>query len=148
VGRRELVKVLFAVFVFASIGIAVATRHPSGPFVPAPRAIHLGEEECAGCRMIVSDARWAAELVRGPDETLVYDDPGCLLRALAKDGSGTAFFTDPETGEWIPASEVRFVTTTRTTPMGYGLSPVRASRAAPGALDLDTAIRRVTAGRS
>jgi hypothetical protein len=143
-----MLKILVGVALFAAVGIAYATRRPPAPFVPAPRAIHLGEEECATCRMIVSDARWAAQRVLGPDETLVYDDAGCLLRALASDRSGTCFFADPATGEWIAAADVRFVVTKQSTPMGYGLSPVRASRAAPDALDLEAAIRRVAGGRS
>jgi copper chaperone NosL len=109
-----------------------------------PRAARLGEEECAACRMIVSDPRFAAQRVLGPEEAKVYDDTGCLLQEMAEDRSGTAWFADSETGEWIEGSEVRFVRTTVTTPMGFGLAARRARSVPEGNVDLEAAIRSLT----
>jgi copper chaperone NosL len=108
-----------------------------------PRPVRLGEDPCAECLMLANDGHFAAERVLGPDEVKVYDDPGCLLREMAKDRTGAAFFADADTGEWLDAATVRFVTSKRDTPMGYGLAATRAERAGTNSLDLEGAIRRV-----
>jgi hypothetical protein len=134
---RKIALALFALAVLGTPLVFVLRARPeSGP--AGPRAAIVGEDPCAACLMLVSDARFAAERVLGPEQVKVYDDPGCLLRELARDRSGALFFADARTGEWIPGAEVRFETTTQTTPMGYGLA---ASREGP--IDLETAIRRV-----
>jgi hypothetical protein len=122
----------------AGAWLALAPRGPAAPL--GPRAVHLGEEECGECRMIVSEARFASERVLSSETTKVYDDPGCLLKELRKDRTGVLFFTDAGTGEWIPASRVRFETTSGPTPMGYGLVAFDADHAHTGAMTLEGAI--------
>jgi hypothetical protein len=143
--RRGLVWILFVVAA-TSVPLAVRSfRRPSSEAL-APRAIHLGEDECARCHMIVSDPHYAAERVLGPDDTKVYDDAGCCLEALARDRSGTVFFAEASTGEWVPVADARFERTPQPTPMGFGLAVARASQASRESLDLEGAIALVTSG--
>lgn len=51
-----------------------------------PRDIDLGKEECAHCKMTITDARFAAELVTRKSKVHVYDAIECLAAAInAKD---------------------------------------------------------------
>lgn len=47
-----------------------------------PREISFGKEECAHCRMTVTDPRFAAELVTTTSKTYVYDAVECMAAFL------------------------------------------------------------------
>jgi copper chaperone NosL len=47
-----------------------------------PREIDLGKEECAHCKMTITDARFAAELVTHKSKVYVYDAIECLAAAI------------------------------------------------------------------
>src|SRR4029453_5083746 len=76
---------------------------PSGP--PAPAPLETANEACRHCRMMVSDAHFAAQLVAPGEEPLFFDDVGCLrdyLREHAKESAGfTAYVADHRTRAWI-----------------------------------------------
>ena len=120
--------------VSASLCVVLAgacTRAPDWP--PEPAELHLGEEACAECRMVVSEARWAAQL-RTPDGAVkFFDDLGCLLkhrRGAAPDPSGVFVLTGEPTrwtrgkGAWVVRAD------DFPSPMGYGLAAFPARQAA------------------
>ena len=142
---RKVVVGVLAILVLATVGGGVALVALGGgpPSAAGPRSVHLGEEECANCHMIVSEAPFAAERVLGVDDVRVYDDPGCLLLELPKDRRGAIYFADAVTGEWIPGASVRFEPSARPTPMGYALAATTAAKASPRALDLESAVQKL-----
>ncbi len=72
-----------------------------------PIELALGQDTCASCRMVVSDARLAAQRLAPGEEPLVFDDLACLrqhldLHPLAP--GGVVFVADHRTGAWVPAA--------------------------------------------
>ena len=78
---------------------------PGGPPPPAP--LDTANEACRHCRMMVSDRRFAAQLVARGEEPLFFDDLGCLRDHLAEHpGEPTAFtawVADHRTADWVLA---------------------------------------------
>lgn len=78
---------------------------PAGP--PAPAPLDTANEACRHCRMMVSDARFAAQLVAPGEEPLFFDDPGCLRDFLAENPDPktafTAYVADHRTRAWVRA---------------------------------------------
>lgn len=81
----------------------------------APPTLHLGEDICAHCRMIVSDARFAAAcIVQNDDEYTkrVFDDIGCLIRYEQEhpdDHIVQRYVKDYETTNWTTVQQAFFV---------------------------------------
>jgi copper chaperone NosL len=101
---------------------AACSSSPGWP--PQPAELHLGEDACAECRMLASDARHAAQL-RTPDgEVRFFDDLGCLLahrRGAAADPLGVFAMTGAE-NRWVRADRAWVVQSAQySSPMGYGL---------------------------
>lgn len=103
----------------AVIGLALACAQ--GP--PPPAELDTRNEACAHCRMTVSDARFAAQVVAPGELPRFFDDIGCLAdwlmqqRALPADA--VAYVADHRTRAWVRAD---LATYTRVpgleTPMG------------------------------
>jgi copper chaperone NosL len=77
-----------------------------GPVQPA--ALDTVNDQCASCRMIVSDARFAAQVAAPGEEPRFFDDLRCLREGL-RSGSplpegAVVFVTDARTGAWVRAS--------------------------------------------
>jgi copper chaperone NosL len=91
-----------------------------------PSEVAWDRVACAHCRMLVSDPRFAAQLLLESGELLFYDDPGCLLldRAARARRARAAWFHDSAGEGWLAESEVAFVPGAET-PMGYGYAAVR-----------------------
>ena len=92
----------------AAAGLAACAR---GPVRPA--AIDRANDQCASCRMVISDPRTAAQVAAPGEEPRFYDDPVCLRRGL-KDGAplpagAAVFIVDYRTGEWEPIEGAVFV---------------------------------------
>ncbi len=95
-----------------------------------PPVVRYGEDECAVCRMIVNDDRYAAALItldqRGRYESLVFDDIGCIFEyeAANPDALILARYVRHQSGsEWLDASEAEFVHSRDIhTPMAFGLA--------------------------
>jgi len=90
---------------------------------PSPAALDTKNEACAFCRMAVSDARFAGQLVAPGEEPTFFDDAGCLgnyvreASALPKDA--IAYVADHRTKAWVRASAAVFTKVTALqTPMG------------------------------
>lgn len=56
--------------------MALAAACAGGP--PKPVPIDTAHDACAWCRMIVSDARFAGEVLVPNEEPRIFDDLGCL----------------------------------------------------------------------
>lgn len=49
---------------------------------PGPREIDFGNEECAHCKMTITDQRFAAEMVTTKGKVYVYDAVECLAATI------------------------------------------------------------------
>lgn len=73
-----------ALVLFLALGAAGCGGAAAWP--PAPAEVHLGEDACARCRMLVSDGRFAVQARRraAPGEVMAFDDLGCLVAEARK----------------------------------------------------------------
>jgi copper chaperone NosL len=119
----------------ASLALLAACTPDAGP-----AAVAYDRVACAHCRMLVSDPRFAAQLLLADGEVLYFDDPGCLLleRARLRRPVRAAWFHDSAGEGWLAEREVAFARG-YPTPMGYGLAAVRAG-SQPAALGADAAL--------
>jgi len=93
-----------------------------------PPEIHYGETECIQCRMIISDARFAAgytyAVSEGRYESVPFDDIGGMLIYASKhpEHQIAAFWVhDFTTEEWIRAQDAFYVFSQHLeTPMAFG----------------------------
>jgi len=111
-----------------------------GPPPPAP--LDTRNDSCRHCRMLVSQPRFAAQLVGPGEEPLLFDDIGCLrdyLAGAAELRAGSiAYVADHRTAEWVAASRALYARAPELdTPMGSHLiaHADRASRAADPSAD-------------
>jgi copper chaperone NosL len=92
----------------AAIAIVAASVLAAGCGTGAPRPAPLDtrNEQCAHCRMAVSDARFAAQLVAPGELPRFFDDIGCLadfLKGSRAPAGSAAFVADHRTKAWLPA---------------------------------------------
>jgi copper chaperone NosL len=77
-----------------------------------PVAIDRANDQCASCRMIISDTRFAAQVDAPGEEPRFFDDLRCLHDGLAGGRplpqGAVIFVTDFRTGAWVPASGAVF----------------------------------------
>lgn len=93
----------------AAIGFGLAAC-AAGP--PRPVAIDTLNDQCAACRMVISDPVFAAQVVAPNEEPRLYDDLRCLRDGLiaAPAGPGARIFVaDRRTGAWVAAGAAIFV---------------------------------------
>ena len=87
----------------------LAVSCASGP--PKPVPLDTRNEQCASCRMAVSDPRFAAQLVAPGELPLFFDDLGCLA-AFVKAGKtrpgDVAFVADHRTRAWVRADRANY----------------------------------------
>ncbi|MBU3740786.1 MAG: hypothetical protein FGM24_00710 [Candidatus Kapabacteria bacterium] len=50
-----------------------------GCSAPEPKAISYGKDQCAACKMGVSDSKFGAEAVMSTGKTYVFDSPECMI---------------------------------------------------------------------
>lgn len=95
----------------------------SGP--PVPAELDTRNEQCASCRMAVSDARFSAQLVAPGELPHFFDDLGCLgsfLKAGRAPAGAAAFVADHRTKAWIRADRAVYTRVPGlATPMGSSL---------------------------
>ena len=104
---------------------------PRGP-VPLER-----DDACASCRMLISERRYAAELIDRTGEIYKFDDIACMLRFAHVHGiqqSGAKFYvTDyASSNNWIDAGQAYFVNlkSSVSSPMASGIVAFRDSSSA------------------
>lgn len=92
---------------------------------PRPAPVDTRNDSCAHCRMTVSDARFAAQIVAPGEEALFFDDIGCLRSVLERGGvpkDATAYVADYRTKAWVVAARAIYVRNDQvSTPMGSHL---------------------------
>jgi len=96
------------------------------------------KQACSHCRMLLSDPRYAAQVLTEDSERLYFDDIGCMASYLVKHSVRfrRAWVRD-EHGSWVDALRARY-RTDAATPMGFGYEP-----SARGSLDFAAVKQRV-----
>ena len=90
--------------VTASSVLALAVACGGG--APEPAALDTRNEQCASCRMGVSSAAFASQLVAPGELPRFFDDLGCLadyLKAGKAPKGATAFVADHRSKAWVRA---------------------------------------------
>jgi copper chaperone NosL len=103
-GARESLRITSR-FLATAATVALATVACGGG-APEPAALDTRNEACASCRMAVSSAAFAAQLVAPGELPRFFDDLGCLadyLKAGKAKAGATAFVADHRTKAWVRA---------------------------------------------
>ena len=89
--------------------------------------IHWDRDMCERCKMVVSERKYAAEIIN-PKNGKVYkfDDIGCAVLWLDEEHilwkkEAKIWVTDAKTGKWINARTAKY-TDDSITPMAYGIA--------------------------
>jgi nitrous oxide reductase accessory protein NosL len=92
-----------------------------------PVKIHWDRDVCERCNMIISDRRFAFEIIN-PNSGKVhkFDDMGCGIMWLKENkvnwkNKAIMWIVDAKDGKWINAKKA-YYTTDNITPMAYGLA--------------------------
>ena len=92
------------------LGLGLLLGCTSGP--PGPVALDTKNEQCAFCRMAVSDARFAAQLVAPGEEAKFFDDIGCFADYLAQKKplpkGALGYVADHQTKAWVRAEQALY----------------------------------------
>jgi copper chaperone NosL len=95
------------------------------PSPPGPASLDTRNDTCAHCRMAVSDARFAAQIVAPGEEPKFFDDIGCLreyLKATTPPPGSLVFVASYLTRAWLPAGDAVYLKNDSIqTPMGFHL---------------------------
>ena len=83
-----------------------------GSSVPPPATLDTAHEACRSCRMVISDQRFASQLVAPYEEPRFFDDLGCLSKYL-KDTpqlppNAVVYVADHWTQAWVRADRAVF----------------------------------------
>lgn len=108
-------------FLLLTLLLAGCARPVSGP-----PELRLGEDECARCRMVVDQERYAAARVT-PEGVEVYDDLGELFvhRREVPRPDEQLWVRDYQGAGWLEARQAFYVAAKDlTTPMGFGVVAV------------------------
>jgi copper chaperone NosL len=90
-----------------------------------PPIVRWGEENCAVCRMLISDPPFAAAMVMRDGEVRKYDDVGCLLNESNQRlvNAHRLWVRRYDADGWLDARRAWFVVSQRiASPMGYGIA--------------------------
>ncbi len=93
------------------------------PAADQPPAIRYGQDQCAECRMILAEPRFAAATVDARGEPQKFDDIGCMVlhQAESPAQNARAWVHDAQGASWLDADRAVFVQAPAiVTPMGYG----------------------------
>jgi copper chaperone NosL len=112
--------VLFALL----IPILLSACGSASEWPPKPAAVHLGEDSCAACKMIISEERYGAQLHQPGKPVQRFDDFGCLLaQNYPSTGKHVIYVRSSEDGSWLVDDQAVFVVSKQiSSPMGYGIS--------------------------
>lgn len=104
---------------------ALATLLACQAASPQPAVLDVGNELCASCRMPVSDASLAAQLVAPGEDPRFFDDIECLrdyLSRLPQPRNAACFVADHRTRAWVRRDAAVYVRSNIATPMGSHLT--------------------------
>lgn len=134
VTRRRFLGILGAAGAVGAAGVAGIQLLPGETVPTGDPVIRYGKENCARCRMAISDARFAAAWRDPADKEAHFDDIGCmvLLQGEKNPEAGTRFWVhDYVTEAWLDAPSASYaISESIHSPMSYG---VAASATAEGA---------------
>ena len=102
--------------VLAALAAVSCAGGASGPAALDPRT-----EVCRSCRMPVSDASLASQLVAPGEEPKFFDDIVCLRDSLERSPAPpgvTAYVADHRTRRWVRAATAVYTRASIATPMG------------------------------
>lgn len=99
------------------LALAVACQDPMAAVDPV-----WGKQACASCTMLVSDRRYAAQVVTRDGTHVFFDDPGCMATWLAQGHAGEKLWVHAPGGAWVDARAARYATG-QPSPMGFGFAP-------------------------
>jgi copper chaperone NosL len=109
-GVFVLTSLTAATLAVALTGTLAALSCAPGPARPV--SIDPANDQCASCRMIVSEPRFAAQIVLPGEEPRLFDDLGCLRDSLRSGPplppSAVVFVADHRTKAWVPADRAVF----------------------------------------
>lgn len=139
VSRRRFL-VLIGVGLPAAAGVGAAAWALPGDEASAKEPdVQWGAEECAHCRMIIDDRRFAAAWISGDGTQAHFDDIGCMVAMVREQGedAGTRYFVQHyEEETWLDATAAAYVRQDGVrSPMSYNVAAYPAG-AAPGGADL------------
>ncbi len=93
-----------------------------------PPTLHLGDDVCQFCQMIISDQRFAAACIIKSDNRstqAAFDDIGCLLEFEKSNHEGDIthrYVTDYDSGAWLDASTALYIQSPQIhSPMASGI---------------------------
>lgn len=96
----------------------LACQDASSPVDPV-----WGKQACASCSMLVSDRRFAAELVTGDGTRVFFDNPGCMATWLSEGhGPPRHSWVHSAADTWIDARTARYARR-QSSPMGFDFAP-------------------------
>jgi len=119
-------RAVVAIAALLMVMVTACSRPPAWP--PLAVDADLGHDACAGCRMIVSDGRFAAQYHErnDPDRAVeFFDDLGCLLAAHGGSSCDpqAVFVRSFDDAGWIRGDEGFVVRAAAfTSPMGHGFA--------------------------
>jgi len=115
-----------ALLAVLAVAAAIIFAWPTASRGPEP--IRYDRDQCAGCRMHLSQTGYAGELRDVEGRVTKYDDVGCLVRTLASAPNQYPgqWAEDHESGQLVALETCTFVrSSAEKTPMGYGVVAYR-----------------------
>ena len=104
----------------------------------APVALEA-TDMCSFCRMSISEARYAAELIDNDGQAFKFDEIGCMANFIKQRRNNSSvrvtFVMDFESREWLPAESAAYVRSAEfKTPMNGGIVAFRDKASAESAV--------------
>ncbi len=126
VTRRKFLGLVGAAGVTGAAAVAGVKLLPGESIPTGDPVIRYGQENCARCRMAISDARFAAAWREPDGKEVHFDDIGCmvLLEGERNPADGTRFWVhDYMTEAWLDGATASYVISTSIrSPMSYGVA--------------------------
>ncbi|HRN18528.1 MAG TPA: nitrous oxide reductase accessory protein NosL [Trueperaceae bacterium] len=101
----------------------------TGCSAPKPVKIVIGQDACASCNMVISDARFASQVVTKTGKAYKFDSVECMIAFLTegkvpKDQIHSAWVSDYlEPGTWLRAEDAHYLQSVHIrSPMGLNIS--------------------------
>jgi copper chaperone NosL len=89
---------------------------------PIPAKLDVGHEMCSSCRMVISDQRFASQIVSSQQDPYFFDDLGCLTRFLdshSLPSDARVYVADHRTRTWVSGERAVYTAShVATAPMG------------------------------
>jgi len=89
----------------AVLMLSIALTSACSQAVPKPAVLDVAHDACSTCKMIVSDARMASQVVAPYEEPRFFDDLNCLTAFLTSTPGPAAgavvYVADHQTREWV-----------------------------------------------